>query len=983
VKAPPSISELEAAVKRDPGNPDLHVALGLVYWDRNGSEAALKAFQTAVKVGPRSAEAHNWLGVAVAEKADLPGAIALFRKAIALDPTYGRAYTNLGSTLATSGDFAEAVEVFQKALTLEPNNLGAQMNLGMALREKGDLENALKYLRRVGSNDPTNASSHYELGQTLRQSGDLAGAVEAFEKALEIDPELREGYYALGTTLKQQSAKARRPRRSASGPADALYERAQEAAGRGALDGVREQLTEAVRLDDSHADAHNLLGFVLGQQGDLSSALAHLERAIALQPDSAEARYNLGVALWYSGSRDRALSELRANVELDPAAGVNHAFLGTALRERGDLDGARRSLQRAIALLPPTAAVYVDLGIIYLRAGEPGKALGQFEAGLNVPPPSVPAPDWDSAIAGLATGPKAGIEPTAEVHNIRGRLLGRKGAPSREVAAEFRDAVRLRPDFAEAHNHLGLVLIQTGEDEAGISSLREAVRISPDYADARTNLGAALTPTNADAAIRELEKAVAMAPASVKAQFNLAVAYGANAKLGPAKEVEQLRKVIELAPTFARAHLALGKALLRDGKIPDAIAALQEASRLEPQSGEAHYQLGLALSRAGRKDEAAAELKQGRALVAADDRTQNANLDIAEGRAALEAGALEHAAAKFRRAIQLRPDSSEARRYLAQALEMDSAITTSTASIDDSNQVTELEGFIRDSRFKEVEPRLVDYVKQRPKSSWGWYALGYSLFAQQKIGESIKALAKSLELDVRNAEAHKILGRNLMIIGRFDAAQVEFELGIRYKPDSAELHYNLGKLFSIQDNWQPARKAFEAALRIDSSYIEALDALGFALEALGDDAGAIAKYEEAVALNEKRRGSFSSAHVNLSAYYNRTGEPEKALEHARKALDLDPQSDRAWFQKGRADERRGSLEEAIAALNQAIVLNPRSSSYYYVLANVYRRLGWTDESRQALEVFKRLEKESNELDKKRRSGGSAETAPAAPGRKRE
>ena len=98
-------------------------------------------------------------------------------------------------------------------------------------------------------------------------------------------------------------------------------------------------------------------------------------------------------------------------------------------------------------------------------------------------------------------------------------------------------------------------------------------------------------------------------------------------------------------------------------------------------------------------------------------------------------------------------------------------------------------------------------MKERPKSSWGWYALGYSLFAQQKIGDSINALAKSLELDIRNAEAHKTLGRNLMIIGRFDAAQVEFEQGLRYKPDSAEIHYNLGRLFSIQDNWEPARKA--------------------------------------------------------------------------------------------------------------------------------------------------------------------------------
>ena len=38
-----------------------------------------------------------------------------------------------------------------------------------------------------------------------------------------------------------------------------------------------------------------------------------------------------------------------------------------------------------------------------------------------------------------------------------------------------------------------------------IAALREAVRLAPDYAEARTNLGAALTPTDAEAAIRELE----------------------------------------------------------------------------------------------------------------------------------------------------------------------------------------------------------------------------------------------------------------------------------------------------------------------------------------------------------------------------------------------------------------------------------------------------------------------------------------------
>ena len=287
---------------------------------------------------------------------------------------------------------------------------------------------------------------------------------------------------------------------------------------------------------------------------------------------------------------------------------------------------------------------------------------------------------------------------------------------------------------------------------------------------------------------------------------------------------------------------------------------------------------------------------------------------------------------------------------------------------DDPKRVAEFEAYFRQGRFQEVEPLLSAYVAQSPKSSWGWYALGYSLFAQQKIGASINALAKSLELDIRNAEAHKTLGRNLMIIGRFDAAQVEFEQGLRYKPDSAEIHYNLGKLFSIQDNWEPARKAFEAALRIDPSYIEALDALGFALEALDDDPGAVANYEKAIALNEARHGSFAAPLVNLSALLQPHGRSGKALEYASKAIELEPTSDRAWFQKGRAEERQGRLDEAASSVNRAISLNARASSYYYVLAGLYRRLGKVEESRKALESFTRLERETNEIEKQRRAG---------------
>jgi tetratricopeptide (TPR) repeat protein len=1000
-----SIPNLQSAIKSDPSNPKLHVALGLAYWDHNDYPHAMEAFQRAVKVGPSSAEAHNWLGVAIMEKADLAGAITEFKKAVALDPKYARAYTNLGSALAKSGELNDAVQAFRKALALEPDNLAAHMNLGVALREKGDAEGALVHLRRVAASDPNNAAVQYELGQTLRQTGDLVAAQTAFEKALEVNPELQEGYYALGAILKQQSAARPKPAPLPASPADDFLRLGKEAVARGDLHSAKNQFLEAVRTDERNADAESLLGFVLGQQGDLPAALEHLERSVALRPDSAEAHYHLGVALWYSDAKDRAIVELRESVRLDPASGASHAFLGTALREENKLADARVSLQRAIALLPPIAATYIDLGTVFARVGNLNQALGQFETGLNSSS-ALPAPDWGSAIEALreALSRDSG---NAEAHNVLGLLLGRQGADSEAVLAEFREAVRLSPDFAEAHNNIGLVLAQKDDDQPAIAAFREAIRLRPDYADAHSNLGAALTLTDNDQAIRELEKAVALAPNSVKAHFNLAVAYSSSAD-GGAKEIEQLRKVIALDPTFARAHLSLGRALLRDSKVSEAVTELQEATKLEPESGDAHYQLGLALARAGRKEVAAVEVQKGHDLASADERAQNVNLDIAEGRAALDRGENDQAASKFRHALKLQPDSPEAHHYLGVALEKQGDTAGATAAYqtaldlnpgdlsarqdiktlsrtdeDDPAQVQQYETYIRDSRFKEVEPLLADYVKQRPKSSWGWYALGYSLFAQQKVGESIKALAKSLQLDVKNAEAHKILGRDLMIIGRFDAAQLEFQQGVRYNPQSAEIHYNLGKLYSMQDNWAPARREFEEALRLDPSYVEDIDALGLAQEALGDDSGAVASYQKAIALNASNGGTFSSAHVNLSAYYNRTNDPVKALEYAQGALKLDPKSDRAWFQVARAQERQGQLNDAVESLVQAISLNSRASSYYYVLSNVYRRLGKKQESQKAMDMFTQLDRESNELEKKRRTIDKPAGSPPRPGGERE
>ncbi len=1018
-------AEFQAAIRLDAHSGDSYIGLAIALWGTGERRAAVKAFQQAVTVEPKSAEqadlaqalllqqsgqaddaiaiyrralkrnpksadAHNWLGVALLQKNALQEAAAEFREAVRLRPAFVRAYNNLGSTLAQAGQIEEGIAALERGLKVAPADLQLRINLGMALRSKGDAEGAITQFKSLLAQNADSPELQYQYGQTLRQSGDLEGAIQAFEKSLALNPEARESYYGLGQALKEAAAE-HRPRRPAAPPSDELQTAAQAIA-KGDLPRARQSLEAAVARDPKSAEAQNLLGFVLGRSGDLPAAVDKLKQAVALDPDLADAHYNLGVALWYRGDRTTALVELDQAIRLNPAAANVYSFRGMAARETGDLDHARRMLERAIALEPDTPLPYFDLATVFLKLGHLDRAVGQFDSGLNLPGPKGAVPDLDLAIAELRRA-LSGKPEQAEAYHVLGRLLGASGADASQVIAAFQEAIRLRPDYAEAHNSLGLVYAQAGEDDKAAAAFRDALKLRPDYADAHQNLGAVLTTSDAAGAVRELEAALALQPAFLKAQFNLALAYEASPAHGPQNAIDQLRKLLAGEPRYPRAEFVLGRLLLRQGNVAQAVEHLKTAVAQEPDFGEARYQLGLALTRSGQPAEGAAQIKRSRELITASESEQAASLDLAEAKAALDHGDADSAIPKLRKVVAFRPtaaepyyllgtalakhgDRQEAAAAFRKALEIDpghtgaqqalAALTPAAPAIPPGADIPVFENYIRQGKFAEVGPLLRRYVEEHPQSWWGWYALGYSQYAQRKIGDSIQALAQSLQINVNYAEAHKVLGRDLMIIGRFDAARIEFQQGVRLDPKSPEMPYNLGKLYSIQDNWADAKPQFESAIRLDSSYMEAYDGLGLALESLGDDAGAVANYKRAIQFNEARQGAFVSPYVNMSALSNRTGDRDAAIDYARRGLRVNPNSDRALFQLAKALEYRGELAEAADALNRAIAINARSSSYFYVLATVYRKLGKPEESRQAMQTFAKLDRESNELEQKRR-----------------
>ena len=88
-------------------------------------------------------------------------------------------------------------------------------------------------------------------------------------------------------------------------------------------------------------------------------------------------------------------------------------------------------------------------------------------------------------------------------------------------------------------------------------------------------------------------------------------------------------------------------------------------------------------------------------------------------------------------------------------------------------ELARIEDAVAGGQFEKVVPGLQTFVTDHPDSPRAHYDLGYVLFRAHQMGPSIKELSRSLQLNVDNAEAHKILGLDCSIVGRYDLAETE------------------------------------------------------------------------------------------------------------------------------------------------------------------------------------------------------------------
>jgi len=216
-----------------------------------------------------------------------------------------------------------------------------------------------------------------------------------------------------------------------------------------------------IKPDDALAFAGR--GELRRRRGDLPGALADLDRALALAPVT-RTRVARALARLEAGGFETASRELRAITLEDPQNADGWNGLGAMhLLRKDDLRAALEAFETAARLRPGDAAILSNRGLARLYLGERAAALRDQEEAIRLDPQ------------------------LADAHKRRGVALYAPEGSLEEAERSLREAARLAPTDAEAHNYLVLVLCARG-DRAGVADqlsamLARGIPVRPEVAD--------------------------------------------------------------------------------------------------------------------------------------------------------------------------------------------------------------------------------------------------------------------------------------------------------------------------------------------------------------------------------------------------------------------------------------------------------------------------------------------------------------------
>ena len=223
----------------------------------------------------------------------------------------------------------------------------------------------------------------------------------------------------------------------------------------------------------------------------------------------------------------------------------------------------------------------------------------------------------------------------------------------------YRQALKISPEFVEAHNNLGNLYLDSGRFNKAVRAYQDALKLMPDHPKLLNNVGNALQCQGEFAAARDwFQRALARDPDYANAQANLGNTLWA---LGHKHDaVEAYRRALTLDSSLADTHTHLGGLYTELGQLADAVASFDRALGLNPDDARACQGIGRVRNEQGRLAEAVDAYQ--RAITLEPD---NAELREELGKVYSDHGDAEQSLAAYQAALAIDPDHARAHRAIA------------------------------------------------------------------------------------------------------------------------------------------------------------------------------------------------------------------------------------------------------------------------------------------------------------------------------
>lgn len=368
-------------------------------------------------------------------------------------------------------------------------------------------------------------------------------------------------------------------------------------------------------------------GYLALTKNDIKAAEAAFKDALRLAPKASGPMLGLAETAKLRNDAKGAEKWIRKALKVAPGSANVQLAWGNYLYATQKFSEAEAAYKQARGIDPKLLGASLSLGELYMSGlFKPKDAETAFREAIRL------SPDHAGAHNGLA-----------------GALAAQKRTD--EAAAEFETAARLAPDNPLPLHGLGRLYQYSGAADKALVAYGRALKVKPGFVHALLDRGDVYAAMNQpDRALADYSEAVKVAPKYADAQFRLGMFYQSRNR--GADAIAAYRAAIEANPRFAPAYNNLAWLTMeRKGNLAEALGWAKKSIDIQPGVPEFIDTLGQIYRARGELDLAIEQFRR-----AADSKPPQAEYYYRLGLALAEKGAGKEASLALKRAIEIKKD---------------------------------------------------------------------------------------------------------------------------------------------------------------------------------------------------------------------------------------------------------------------------------------------------------------------------------------